>query len=427
MPLGTLAASSVKLCSLQTLFFWRFPRRLTSKNVGEEKKKMLSLLALCFASLGTSALQQQIVVVGLSAGNSIGSSNTGLSWTGSSVRGPGGCATFNSGRSVAFSSQQSLWVATGATDGGFFSCPYAMAYSRDGVLWTGISNTPLVTSGKVAYSASQNKWLALGFASCGSAAVSSDGINWGSCMRPISSPKSVATGNGVWIVGGQSPEEIGVSTDLVTWTKVTGIMESVSAIAYSSVQNKFVAVGQGGTVAGGPAHFLSTLAYSTNNGQNWTTVPSTSFVADEGFGVAYSVARNQWIAVGSYTDFLTNAKQGIVATSTDAITWTTVAAHPFSTTSGSRCDAIVFSESLSLWILSGQIFPPAYGNALATSPDGLVWTLRTGAGNDFLSVSAIAVSNNASVAASPTTRPAVGGKDVVPALALLILACVVMV
>jgi hypothetical protein len=396
---------------------------------------MLFLLFIYFiaASLGVATLQQQIVVVGLSAGNSIASSNTGLSWTGRSVRGPGGCATFNDGRSVAFSSQQSLWVATGIKDAGFFNCPYSMAYSRDGVSWTGITNSPFVnvfSGGKVAYSASQNKWLALGEAACGFAVSSSDGINWGSCMRPVTNPKSVVAGNGVWIVGGDTPQEIGVSSDLVTWTKVTGVMETVSAIAYNSAQNKFVAVGQGGTVAGGPAHFVSTMAYSTNNGQNWTKVPSTSFTADQGFGVAYSVARNQWIAVGSFTNFLTNTPQGIVATSTDAITWTTVAAHPFNTTSGSRCDGIVFSETLSLWILSGEIFPTAFGKAIATSPDGLVWTLQT-TGDDFLTVGAIAVSNNATVAvttttSSTTTSPA-GGRRIshVPLAVLLVLAFLV--
>ncbi len=394
---------------------------------------MFFLLFVYFiaASLGVATLQQQIVVVGLSAGNSIASSNTGLSWSGRSVRGPGGCATFNDGRSVAFSTSQSLWVATGIKDAATFNCPYSMAYSRDGVSWTGITNSPFVnvfSGGKVAYSALQNKWLALGEAGCGSAVSSSDGINWGSCMRPVTSPKSVVAGNGVWIVGGNTPQEIGVSSDLVIWTKVTGIMEIVWDIAYSSTQSKFVAVGRGGTVGGFPKPFVPTLAYSTNNGQNWTQVPSTSFIADEGFGVAYSTSRNQWIAVGSLTPSAT--PRGIVATSTDAITWTTVTAHPFNSTSGSRCDTIAYSETLSLWIVSGEIFPNAFGKAIATSPDGLVWTLQV-TGNDFLTVGAIAVSNNATVAvttttSSTTTSPAGGGRiSHVPLAVLLVLAFLV--
>jgi hypothetical protein len=399
---------------------------------------MLSLLAVTVVVLAAATLHPQVVIVGLGQSNSVASSATGVAFTGHSARQQGNCPMFDEGSSVAFSSQQSLWVATGIKDAPFFTCGFSMAYSRDGVSWTGITNTPFAdnffTGGLVAYSSSHNQWLALGERNtCGYMASSSDGINWGACMKPPVSTQCIASGNGVWMLGGRTPQEIGVSSDLVTWTTITGVMETVSHIAYSAVQNKFVAVGQGGTTATQPAHFVSTLAVSTNGGLNWTKVPSTSFVADEGFGVAYSVSRNQWIAVGSYKT--SNTPQGIVATSTDAITWTTVSSHPFNTTSGSRCDAIVFSETLSLWILSGDVFPNGVGQSIATSPDGLNWTLQS-TGNDFISVSAIAVSNNATVAAtttgatltttgsgSTTTSPA--DASIIPfSVALLVLACV---
>ena len=94
-------------------------------------------------------------------------------------------------------------------------------------------------------------------------------------------------------------------------------MDQSDRLVGSNVQNKFVAVGRGGSVGGGPAPFVSTMMYSSNR-QNWTKVPPASFIADEGFSVAYSVARNQWMAVGSRT--LSNTPQGIIATSTDAVT-----------------------------------------------------------------------------------------------------------
>ncbi len=264
------------------------------------------LVVACF---GGVALHQQIVVVGASLGNSIASSDMGASWTGRSFRGSSGCATFNEGGSVAFSLQQSLWVATGIKSNGFITCP---------VPWH------------------------IREASCGSAVT--DGINWSSCFRPVASPTAIVYGNSVWVVGGNRPEEIGYSSDLISWTKVTGLLEKVNDIAYSNVQNKFVAVGRGRTVGGGPAPFVSTMMYSSN-GQNWTKVPSASFIADEGFSVACSVAH------------IIQYPSGHISHVHDAVTWTTITSHPFNTTSGSRCNAVVFSESLSLWILSGEIFP----------------------------------------------------------------------
>jgi hypothetical protein len=242
--------------------------------------------------------------------------------------------------------QQSLWIATGVKETGFTSCPYSMMYSGDGVTWTGITNSPFVNVGqtpaKVAYSASQDKWVALGDASCGTAAVSTDGINWNSCFSPVARPSAIVFGNNLWVVGGSQPEEIAFSTNLTSWTKVTGVMQTVREIAYSSVQNKYVAVGRGGTQSGRPDHFVSTMAYSSN-GQNWTLVPSAMFTADEGFSVSYSVARNQWIAAGSYTNWATNIPQTILASSTDAITWTLITTYPFNTTMSTGLRAVVFS------------------------------------------------------------------------------------
>lgn len=145
----------------------------------------------------------------------------------------------------------SMWVAGGQGSN-------SLAYSMDGVSWTGIGTTY--------FSASCN------------------GVAWG---------------NGRWVAVGSSTNKIATSTDGITWTGLGNII-------FSSIGNKvawngtrWVAVGQG----------TNTIAYS-NDGITWTGLSNTIFFTS-GQDVAWN--GKLWVAVGQGTNN--------VATSTDGITW----------------------------------------------------------------------------------------------------------
>ena len=59
-------------------------------------------------------------------------------------------------------------------------------------------------------------------------------------------------------------------------------------VAYSPVQDLWVAVGEGGT-----KHI-----YYSKNGKDWTAANGTPFGTGNGYDVAYSPVQDLWVAVG---------------------------------------------------------------------------------------------------------------------------------
>ena len=146
-----------------------------------------------------------------------------------------------------------------------------IAYSLDGINWTILLTSIFSDSVEgIAYSASQNKWIAVGQGTVNTMAWSPDGIRW------------IGLGLNCFDVIGKG-------------------------IAYSSQQNRWVAVGNG----------PNSICYSTD-GFSWTMATSGIFasltIAVEGRSVVYSSTLNQWVAVGHGANS--------IATSPDGITWT---------------------------------------------------------------------------------------------------------
>ena len=102
----------------------------------------------------------------------------------------------------------------------------------------------------------------------------------------------------------------------------------------------------------------------------------------------------------------------VMSSQDDGVTWTTQPNHPWNTTRGSGAYSIAYSHSLNLWIMGGVLNIVGFGgDALATSRDGLTWTVQRNA-DDYVYVRGIALSNGVDVkqgggggGSSTTTTP----------------------
>jgi len=174
--------------------------------------------------------------------------------------------------------------------------------------WTAVSNSTFGTSGIIAITYGNNKFVAGG--GNGKMAYSTDGgETWTAVTNSTfgdSSIKAIAYGNGKFVAVGYDGK-MAVSTDGgITWTAVTQSVFSsyIYAIAYGN--NKFVAVGSGGK-----------MAYSTDGGTTWTAVTDSKFDSNSINAIAYG-------SNGSTSKFVAVGNNGKMATSTDGTTWTAV-------------------------------------------------------------------------------------------------------
>jgi len=249
-----------------------------------------------------------------------------------------------------------MWVAVGNGSGSTIKSSY------DGITWKDSGDEFMGGAGYgIAYSSSQNQWVAVGFSGYTSYILHSpDGMTW---TPSTNNPFSGGVGLGIayssskWVAVGHNSDNtvcIATSPDGTAWTDASNNPFSGAigyGIAYSSSQNKWVAVGNnlGATVC---------IATSTD-GMTWTDSSNNPFSGAYGAGIAYSSSQNKWVAVGGNSD-----GSVCIASSPDGITWTDASNNPFS---GWSCTAIAYSGSLWIAIGHGPI-------GIATSTDGMTWT-----------------------------------------------------
>ena len=323
---------------------------------------------------------------------SIARSSDGMTWVDSVSGGGNNPFSGGYGLGIAYSSSQNKWVAVGYNS----DSTVCIASSTDGMIWTDASNNPFTIGYGVSYSSSQNKWVAVGNNSDQSVCIASspDGMTW---TPSLNNPFTGGAGNGIcwdgsyWLaVGYASGNCIAISTDGLIWTPL-----SVTSIS----------VGNG--IASGPAPFHNSvttiktltaplyfyvaagkgegLMYSSD-GTVWTKSPSMPTVADYN-DVIY--AGGLWVAVG-----------GNIVTSTDGITWTTVEVDwlngaPFAVAYGGG-----------KWVISGT-----FTSKLRYSTDTITWTECTNASTIFdgtAGISAVAYGNNMWVACGVLSSGNVG-------------------
>jgi hypothetical protein len=208
-----------------------------------------------------------------------------------------------------------------------------MATSTDGETWTAVDTGTLFdyvfsdgTTTKVditEISWGNNKFVAGGKG--GKMATSSDSITWTAVAdspvgTTIDHPITVISyGNNKFVAGGyvefnnSNIGKMAYSTDGSTWTDVNNSTfgtSIISAIAYGSAGNKFVAGGSSGKMA------------TSTDGETWTTVTNSTFGTNAISAIAYG--NNKFVAGGW---------NGKMATSTDGATWTAVSNSTFGTSS----------------------------------------------------------------------------------------------
>ena len=296
----------------------------------------------------TTSLPTLWVTGGIGTGNTLAYSTNGLNWTGR-----GNSIFSSSGQGVAYSAYQKRWVAAGYSGG----TGNTLAYSTNGITWTGLGKNVISTYGyNVAYSAFQNRWIAGGEGG-NSLAYSTDGIAWTGLGTNVFSSigRSVAYSKKLdrWIAGGSVPigtgNALAYSMDGITWTGLGQNIFSNTGLSFDYSEKQACWVAAGGY--GG-----NTLAYSTD-GIAWSglgRIPISTNVN----GIAYSAKQDRWVANG----------QGIgnvFAYSMDGITWTGLGLIVFSVAGR----GVAYSATLDLWVAAGQ-----GGNSFAYSTDGIAWT-----------------------------------------------------
>lgn len=206
-------------------------------------------------------LQTPVVAVG-SAPNSIAYSNDGIQWSGL------GNSLFTGG-GFAIAYNGSRWVAGGQGT-------HTLAYSDDGLNWIGLGST-LFTTGCYEIAYNGTLWVAVG-AGTNTIAYSTDGKRWTPYTNTLFTIANTVAWSGTkWIVGGNS---MATSTDGKTWTPInqnTGI-------------NVVIGIEYNGTMwlAGG----LSSNQNYSVNGLFWTNgiTFSTGITWSDGVSSASSLA-----------------------------------------------------------------------------------------------------------------------------------------
>jgi hypothetical protein len=280
--------------------------------------------------------QEKFVAVGSSG--RMARSADGVTWTAISAGtnvGQSGFPTDTGIRGIAWGGPvgQEKFVAVG--DRG------RMAYSPDGITWTGITNsdstfgTSYNTINRITWGGSAGNFVAVG--QDGKMAYSPDGVNWTAIPPGTGGNPFPASTNGtidsiVWggpvgqekfIAVGRSDGRMAHSTNGITWTAVQDNTNMVNDSLYSITWGG--PVGQEKFIAGG-----TKIVYSPD-GITWTAVANNPFTGWIESIVWGGPIINLFVAVGGNTGGIGSARSEI-AYSADGIVWVAAPTTAFDTT-----------------------------------------------------------------------------------------------
>lgn len=257
----------------------------------------------------------------------------GRTWTGIA-------GIFNlQGNNVAYGLQQRRWVASG-------SGTNTLAWSNNGIQWTGIGLTPFSTEARgIFYSKEQNLWVAMGQGT-NTIASSSDGKAWtgrgSSIFTTRGQDVAYAPILNRWVAVGEGTNTIAHSTNGITWTglglliftipvstKPLGLSYSPSTLLSPTGQFQIVGLGN-----------IHTQAYSFD-GLSWTGTGSlfSNTIQDAAYG------QNKWVVTGPPTPNPTP-----FANSTTGTSWV-VGPQMINLLDGGR--GLTYSSDLDLWAATG--------------------------------------------------------------------------
>jgi hypothetical protein len=286
---------------------------------------------------GTVTIQHPVIAVG-SGTNSLAYSPDGVQWTGL------GTNIFSTGNGVAWNG--SKWIACGTGT-------HTLAHSIDGLRWTGMGTIVFSTQAN-GIDWNGSRWVAVG-SGTNSIAYSADGMTWtGSTSGNaiFTTGANDITWNGTrWVAVGQGTNSIAYSTDGITWTAISTTIFSTKGNGVAWTGSLYVAVGTG----------TNTIAYSSD-GIAWTPVTSSPFTTS-GNDICWNGTR--WVAVGSGTN--------TIACSSNGILWTGFGTNLFSFSGngvcwtgtrfvavGSGSNPIIYSSDGLTWYIVGPVTPSFY-------------------------------------------------------------------
>ncbi len=284
--------------------------------------------------------------------NTIAYSNNGLNWTGL------GSTIFNvSGNGVAYNGIRWVTVGEGIN---------TIAYSDDGLNWTGLGSGPdtfIDRGNKVVWG--NNMFVSVGASQAVSIKYSYDGIKWFDSTTGIFSifgGYDIAWNGTLWFAVGSGVDtgsfnSIAYSYNGINWTgfEVFGFKQG-RAIAWNGTM--WIALGKTEPPEDPPTpgYFTCIYSYKTvpTSTSDWNTLPNNQFIFTvDSFGIAWNGI--MWIAVGEGTNTM--------GYSYDGINWTGFGTSIFST----RGTSIQWTGTM--WIASGE-----GTNSIVYSYDGLHWT-----------------------------------------------------
>jgi hypothetical protein len=155
-----------------------------------------------------------------------------------------------------------------------------IAYSTDGLTWTGIGTTIFDIAG---YGIAWNgyTWIAVGEGSTYTIATSLDGVTWTGLNKSIFTTKGegIAWNGSRTVAVGAGGNTIAYTdaSNALTWKPLGGIIFSTQGTGVAWNGRYFLATGQG----------TNTLAYSPDGSNNWTGMGSSVFPT-----ACYGVAGN---------------------------------------------------------------------------------------------------------------------------------------
>lgn len=215
--------------------------------------------------------------------------------------------------------------------------------SDSGATWTAATYQTGVALTGVAYSPTNNNWVACGLSII---MTSTNGTTWNTHMATIGGNNSLFFGNGLYITCGNNCL-LATSPDLITWTARTSAVPNVTFNAGAYGASTYVIVGNNSTTG---------RIQSSPDGITWTNRTSNAGANNINHVIFAAGAINLFVAI---------AAGGVIVTSPDGATWTAQVSN-LTAVNGT---ALAFDGT--------TIVAVAASGKISSSTNGTTWTART--------------------------------------------------
>ena len=239
-----------------------------------------------------------------------------------------------------------MWVAVAG------STPFVI-YSYDAIVWNNATlyglnfdlNLQVVVFGKTQYS---RTWVAGGLSPQITLIYSIDGLNWVGASSPRFSVTDIEFNGSLWVAVGTGVNGVAMivlSYDGIHWTEVlsptvitifSGYSNSINTIFWNNSQNQWIASGTQNTNA--------TIMATSSDAVTWTAVVSDFPLLI----VSMAGSETGIIATGSTITIPANQWFAIKASNTSPSDWNTISVSNQTVENG---NVIVFNNSLQLWVI----------------------------------------------------------------------------